>query len=81
MVLMVCGLIRNWVFSTATFKPSSSFMVQLFDILNTTLYEFNPAGGVVWSVALEPIAGEMLSTGETLGMKTTEKGYRKFSVL
>jgi hypothetical protein len=46
-------------------------------MLNATLYDYNPAGGVVWDVALEPLAAEMLSTGATLGMDTAEKGYSK----
>ncbi|KAK2591832.1 hypothetical protein QQS21_010471 [Conoideocrella luteorostrata] len=65
----------NWLFATATLRPSSAFMAEMFDILNETLYEFNPPAGIVWNVALEPLAGRMLHTGETLGMRTTEKGY------
>ncbi|KAL2136869.1 hypothetical protein VTI74DRAFT_595 [Chaetomium olivicolor] len=64
----------NWLFATATFKPSAAFMLEIFDIFNTTLYSFNPQGGVVWDIAFEPLPSAMLihaakTGGNILGVK------------
>ncbi|KAH6850832.1 hypothetical protein B0I37DRAFT_390734 [Chaetomium sp. MPI-CAGE-AT-0009] len=32
----------NWLFGTVTLKPSTEFMLEVFDILNNTLYSINP---------------------------------------
>ncbi|KAH6640873.1 hypothetical protein F5144DRAFT_590267 [Chaetomium tenue] len=45
----------NWLFSTVTLKPSTEFMLEVFDILNSTLYAVNPQGGIVWAIAFEPL--------------------------
>ncbi len=42
-------------------------MLEIFDVLNDTLYSFNPAGGVVWSIAFEPLPSVMLSYSEKTG--------------
>ncbi|KAK4032371.1 FAD-binding domain-containing protein [Parachaetomium inaequale] len=57
----------NWLFATATFKASAEFMLEIFDILNNTLYSFNPQGGVVWDVAFEPLPSMMLSHAAKTG--------------
>ncbi|KAK0713408.1 hypothetical protein B0T26DRAFT_742122 [Lasiosphaeria miniovina] len=50
-----------WFFATATFAPSAELMGDIFDALNATLYAFNPAGGVVWNIAFEPLPSVMLA--------------------
>ncbi|GJN77669.1 hypothetical protein PLIIFM63780_001162 [Purpureocillium lilacinum] len=70
----------NWLFATATFKASTSLLVDIFEVLNETLYSFNPQGGVVWDVALEPLAGAMLSRPQSngdnvLGIESSDKGF------
>ncbi|AEO64675.1 uncharacterized protein THITE_2037763 [Thermothielavioides terrestris NRRL 8126] len=57
----------NWLFATATFKPSVEFMQEIFDILNSTFYSFNPEGGVVWDIAFEPLPSVMLSYAAKTG--------------
>lgn len=59
-----------------TFKANAKFMGELFDTLNSTLHSVD-LPGVLWIVALEPLAGRMLTTGKTLGMKQNEEGYGK----
>ena len=51
-------------------------MGELFDTLNSTLHRVD-VPGVLWIVALEPLAGRMLTTGKTLGMQHNEEGYGK----
>ncbi|SPQ26471.1 5265f1f4-130b-4917-a3bd-7367a864d0ad [Thermothielavioides terrestris] len=71
----------NWLFATATFKPSVEFMQEIFDILNSTFYSFNPEGGVVWDIAFEPLPSVMLSYaaktgGNVLGVQSEDgNGY------
>ncbi|UNI14534.1 hypothetical protein JDV02_001152 [Purpureocillium takamizusanense] len=70
----------NWLFATATFKASTSLLADIFEVLNGTLYSFHPQGGVVWDVALEPLAGAMLSRSENkgdnvLGVRAGDNGF------
>lgn len=46
---------RNWLFYTGTYGVSAPLLGKIFDICNTTLYDFNSPGGVVWSIAFEPL--------------------------
>jgi hypothetical protein len=50
-------------------------MLELFDVLNATLFTFEPTGGIAWSIALEPLAGNMLTTAPATNIKHIEKGY------
>lgn len=60
-------------------------MLELFDILNSTLYAFNPQGGIVWDVAFEPLPTAMLSHaaktgGNVLGVSPADgNGYGRSS--
>ncbi|KIY00016.1 uncharacterized protein Z520_04654 [Fonsecaea multimorphosa CBS 102226] len=45
----------NWLFWTGTYAASTSLMSQTFDTLNTSFYNFTVPGGVVWSIAFEPL--------------------------
>ncbi len=52
-------------------------MLETFEILNNTLYSFNPPGGVVWDIAFEPLPSVMLSHaaktgGNVLGVQPEE---------
>ena len=52
-------------------------MLEIFDILNSTLYSFNPQGGVTWDFAFEPLPSVMLSHaaksgGNVLGVGSEE---------
>lgn len=65
---------RNWLFATLTFGTSSEAMLDIFNALNGSVYDFNPAGGVTWSFAFEPLPSVMLSHsaatgGNVLGLK------------
>jgi hypothetical protein len=71
---------RNWEFATLTFKLDSTFMLDLFDILNGTIYPFQPAGGIAWAIALEPLAGNMLTTAPATNIKDITKGYSEFKL-
>ncbi|KAK3297569.1 uncharacterized protein B0H64DRAFT_416588 [Chaetomium fimeti] len=57
----------NWLFATVTLKPSTKFMLEVFDILNSTLYSVNPPGGVVWNIAFEPLPSVMFSQAAKTG--------------
>ncbi|KAK3376365.1 hypothetical protein B0T24DRAFT_618528 [Lasiosphaeria ovina] len=66
-----------WFFATATFAPCTEVMGDIFDALNTTLYAFDPAGGVVWNIAFEPLPSIMLARagkrgGNILGLGPTD---------
>ncbi|KAM0217064.1 hypothetical protein ACHAQD_007553 [Fusarium lateritium] len=68
----------NWLFATATFRPSSKNMQEMFDTLNKTIYSFNPQGGVTWAIAFEPLVAGMLKNSKdqnVLGLKSAEDGY------
>lgn len=58
---------RNWLFATLTFGTSSESMLGIFNALNESLYDFNPAGGVTWSFAFEPLPSVMLSHSAATG--------------
>lgn len=58
---------RNWLFATLTFGTSSEIMLDIFNTLNESLYDFNPAGGVTWNFAFEPLPSGMLSHAAATG--------------
>ncbi|KAF5637904.1 6-hydroxy-D-nicotine oxidase [Fusarium sp. NRRL 52700] len=68
----------NWLFATATLKPSAQNMQHMFESLNNTIYSFNPEDGVTWSIAFEPLVAAMLK-GSThtnvLGLQSAHDGY------
>ncbi|UKZ80593.1 hypothetical protein TrVFT333_008355 [Trichoderma virens FT-333] len=57
----------NWLFATLTFGTSSETMLDIFNTLNGSLYNFNPAGGVTWNFAFEPLPSVMLSHAAATG--------------
>ncbi|PTB65129.1 FAD-binding domain-containing protein [Trichoderma citrinoviride] len=57
----------NWLFATLTFGPSSEAMLDIFNALNGSLYDFNPVGGVTWNFAFEPLPSVMLSHADATG--------------
>ncbi|KAJ6446253.1 FAD-binding protein [Purpureocillium lavendulum] len=72
----------NWLFATATFKSSPALLMDMFEALNDTLYSFYPPGGIVWDVALEPLAGGMLSQSQSnadnvLGIGPGDNGFKE----
>ena len=78
---------RNWLFATATFKASAKLMEDIFDSLNLTLYSFNPLGGVVWSIAFEPLPSIIASYakkrgGNVLGLSEHEgNGFGQYILI
>lgn len=42
-------------------------MLDIFKTLNGSLYDFNPAGGVTWNFAFEPLPSVMLSKSAATG--------------
>lgn len=57
----------NWLFATITFGTSSEAMLGIFNALNGSIYDFNPAGGITWSFAFEPLPSVMLSHSAATG--------------
>ncbi|KAM0473204.1 hypothetical protein ACHAPX_008255 [Trichoderma viride] len=57
----------NWLFATLTFGTSSEAMLGIFNALNESIYNFNPAGGITWSFAFEPLPSVMLSHSAATG--------------
>ncbi len=58
---------RNWLFYTGTYGVSAPLLSKIFDICNATLYDFNPPGGVVWSIAFEPLPTLVTEHGSLKG--------------
>lgn len=67
MWLMQILVDRNWLFATLTLGTSSETMLDIFKTLNGSLYDFNPAGGVTWNFAFEPLPSVMLSKSAATG--------------
>lgn len=67
MYLMQALVGRNWLFATLTFGTSSEAMLGIFNALNQSIYDFNPAGGITWSFAFEPLPSVMLSHSAATG--------------
>ncbi|KPM41475.1 hypothetical protein AK830_g5093 [Neonectria ditissima] len=68
----------NWLFATATLKPSDSNMQDMFRSLNKTIYSFDPEGGVTWSIAFEPLVAAMLRRWKdtnVLGLESAQDGF------
>jgi hypothetical protein len=84
MYLMRTLVDSNWLFATITFGTSSETLLDIFNTLNGSLYDFNPAGGVTWSFAFEPLPSVMLSHaaatgGNVLGLGPKDgNGFSKF---
>ena len=53
----------NWAFATGTYAVSAELIGEMFDAVNKTLFDFNPAEGVVWSLAFEPLPTTFLAPG------------------
>jgi hypothetical protein len=72
---------RNWLFLTGTYRPSADLMMDMIDILNSTVYAYNPAGGIVWDIAFEPLAANLLTGSEQgknlFGLKPQDNGFGK----
>ena len=70
-----------------TLKPSTEFMLEVFDILNSTLYSVNPQGGIVWAIAIEPLPSVISSYaaktgGNVLGIRPEDgNSYGRFSLI
>ncbi|KAJ4254535.1 hypothetical protein NW762_010134 [Fusarium torreyae] len=70
----------NWLFGTVTLKPSAQNMQEMFEALNSTIYSFNPEGGVTWSIALEPLVAAMVKYpkhSNVLGLESAHDGFSK----
>ncbi len=53
----------NWLFYTGTYGVSSTFLDRMFDICNTTLYDFQIPHGVLWDLAFEPLPTAFVAYG------------------
>lgn len=56
-------------------------MQDMFESLNRTIYDFNPEGGVTWSVAIEPLVAAMLPSTKDTNVLGLEPGQDGFSEL
>ncbi|KAF4341930.1 6-hydroxy-D-nicotine oxidase [Fusarium beomiforme] len=68
----------NWLFATATFRPSAENMNSMFETLNNTIYSFNPEDGVTWAIAFEPLVAAMLKSSkktDVLGLESAHDGF------
>ena len=64
---MLMYVVSNWVFATATFGTSGAFANAMFASLNASIAAFNPPGGVVWSIALEPLPAVLQAASRARG--------------
>jgi len=55
------------LFSTGTYSASATVLSKVFDIANATLYDFQPAGGVLWSITFEPLPSIITKYGDLKG--------------
>ena len=53
----------NWQFWTSTFSAFAPLLVDIFSVINETIYSFNVPEGVVWSIAFEPLPTTFLAPG------------------
>ena len=51
----------NWLYNTGTYGVSASFLSRVFDITNSTLFDFDVSPWVAWDFALEPLPTVFLS--------------------
>lgn len=62
-------------------------MLEVFDVLNSTLYSVNPQGGIVWAIAIEPLPSVISSYaaktgGNVLGIQPEDgNSYGRFSLI
>ncbi|KAF9776360.1 hypothetical protein IL306_005479 [Fusarium sp. DS 682] len=71
----------NWLFATATFRPSAENMDLMFETLNNTVYSFDPQDGVTWAIAFEPLVASMLKGSKTTNVLGLESAHDGFIVL
>ncbi|MCJ1240213.1 hypothetical protein MMC14_008213 [Varicellaria rhodocarpa] len=57
----------NWLFYTGTYGVSAPLLSQFFDIINTTIYNFDPPGGIFWNIAFEPLPAIATQYGDQKG--------------
>lgn len=53
----------NWQFWTSTYGVSAKLLDTVFDVLNTTLYDFDIPEGIVWDFAFEPFPTVFAAAG------------------
>ena len=53
----------NWLFYTGTYGVSTDLLKRMFDICNSTLYDFQIPHGVTWALAFEPLPTSFISVG------------------
>ncbi|QIW95277.1 hypothetical protein AMS68_000795 [Peltaster fructicola] len=53
----------NWLFRTGTYGASAALLEQFFDIYNQTLFDFQPAGTMLWSISFEPLPSVFTERG------------------
>lgn len=53
----------NWLFETGTYGVSAHLLESMFDIVNTTVYNFDVPEGVLWDIAFEPLPTVFTAVG------------------
>lgn len=53
----------NWLFYTGTYGVSANLLGDIFDIVNETAYDFDPAPWILWDLAFEPLPTVFVSHG------------------
>ncbi|KAI0861671.1 hypothetical protein F4860DRAFT_475829 [Xylaria cubensis] len=56
-----------WLYASATFAPSTSFMLETFDIWNNTFFPIEAAGGVIWFCHFETVPTVMTAYADETG--------------
>ena len=71
------------MFATVTFKPSTQFILEAFEVMDDFLKSFTPpSGSAQWVMAFEPLVAAMIQNMETniLGLGPDNQGYSESSV-
>ena len=53
----------NWLFYTATFNVSAELLERIFEVMNSTLYDFEVDPWIIWDPAFEPLPTSFVTPG------------------
>ncbi|RYC56975.1 hypothetical protein CHU98_g9232 [Xylaria longipes] len=56
-----------WLYASASFAPSTAFMLETFDIWNSTFFPIDAAGGVIWFCHFETVPTIMNAYADETG--------------
>ncbi|KAI8625042.1 hypothetical protein F5Y19DRAFT_451994 [Xylariaceae sp. FL1651] len=56
-----------WLYASATFSPSTPFLLETFDVFNNTFFPIQAAGGVIWFCHFETVPTVMTAYAQETG--------------